>query len=70
MRLETPFEVRRVLQVGEDLDVKFEIVERVPGELLRAGNPDHPSLSHRRHPQDPPHRSSFGFRVERVPCGV
>jgi len=62
-------EVRRVLQVGKDLDVKFEIVERVPGDYCapatRIIRPYHIAVTPRSAAP-----VSFGFRVERVPCGV
>lgn len=62
-------EVRRVLQVGEDLDVKFEIVERVPGDYCapatRIVRPYHIAVTPRSVAP-----VSFGSRVERVPCGV
>ena len=62
-------EVRRVLVIDEERDVKFEVVERVPGDYCapprQTVRPHHIAVTRRTTAH-----VSFGFRVERVPCGV
>lgn len=62
-------EVRRVLVIDEDRDMKFEIVERIPGDYCaparRTVRPHHIAVTRR-----DVARVSYGFREERVPCGV
>ena len=62
-------EVRRVLVVGDDRDIKFEVVERVPGDYCapatRTVRPYHIVVMPRS-----PAMVSYGVRVERVPCGL
>ena len=62
-------EIRRVLVIGNERDVKFEVVERVPGDYCAPARsivrPFHIAITPRETGQ-----VSFGVRVERVPCGV
>ncbi len=60
-------EVRRVLHLGEE--VKFELVRRIPGDYCAPASrsiwPYHIAMTPRN--ADP---ETYGFREERVPCGL